>query len=245
MDKDGERLFYLGAGPAAAVALGAALTPLRELTPSSNLAFAFIALTIAVAEFGGGAASLATAVSSALSLNFFLTRPYLTLAIHGRDDLIAFLGLAGCGLLAAALAAARADRIAALAGARKHRELFHTALSALDPAVPVEPQVSQSLRAMREAVPLAAAVVRDEHDRVIASSSPADGMRPVPAGVLRPDSLAEAGARVPLLAGTRQVGWLDVWGRGAPADVETNRALFDLARLLALQLTSAAPGARS
>ena len=36
---------------------------------------------------------------SALSLDFFLTQPYLHLAIADKHDLIASLGLAGCGLL--------------------------------------------------------------------------------------------------------------------------------------------------
>jgi K+-sensing histidine kinase KdpD len=242
MERDGERLFYLGAGPTAALLLGAALVPLRELTPSSNLAFAFVALTVAVAEFGGRAAAFATAISSALSLNFFLTRPYLTLAIHGRDDLIAFLGLAGCGLFAAGLAAHRADKIATLTAARKHRDLLHAALSGLDPAAALEPQLTHALRTARDAVPLAAVVVRDTHDRVLAGASAADTLRPVPAAELRPGPLPEQGARIRLVAGAGRVGWLDVWGAGG-GGAEAQEALADLARLAALLLAgaSAAP----
>ncbi|HSF02404.1 MAG TPA: DUF4118 domain-containing protein, partial [Solirubrobacterales bacterium] len=203
----------------------------------------FMALTIAVAEFGGRAAAFATAVSSALSLNFFLTKPYMTLAIHGRDDLIAFLGLAGCGLLAAGLAAHRAIRIATLTVAQRQRDLLHAVLSGRDPAAAIEVQLAETLRAVCEVVPLAAAVARDQRDRVVASSGAVDGTRPVPAAALRPDSIPEAGARIPLLAGTRQVGWLDVWGRGVPADAEAPGFLVDVARLVALQLASA-PGAR-
>ena len=33
-----------------------------------------------------------------MSLNFFLTEPYLTLAISKTDDVIAFIALAACGL---------------------------------------------------------------------------------------------------------------------------------------------------
>ncbi len=43
-------------------------------------------------------------MASTLSLDFFLTQPYLRLEIEGKHDIIAFVGLAGCGLLAAALA---------------------------------------------------------------------------------------------------------------------------------------------
>jgi K+-sensing histidine kinase KdpD len=107
-----DRLWYLGIGPIAAILLGAALIPVRELTTASNLAFAFLALTIVAGEAGGRWAATATALASALSLNFFLTRPYLTLTIHGRDDLIAFLGLTACGLISATLGSGRAEHMA-------------------------------------------------------------------------------------------------------------------------------------
>ena len=57
---------------------------------------------------GGRAAGLATAVVSAMSLNFFLTRPYLSLTIEHPDDIVAFLALAGSGLIAAAFGRRRA-----------------------------------------------------------------------------------------------------------------------------------------
>ena len=98
MSGNGDRLLYLGLGPIAAILLGAALMPLRELTVASNFTFAFLALTIVVGELGGRGPAVATALTAALSLDFFLTRPYLKLAIHGKDDVIAFLGLSACGL---------------------------------------------------------------------------------------------------------------------------------------------------
>ena len=107
MDDDEKDLVYLGAGPIAAVLLGMALVPLRGFTTASNFTFLFLALTIVVGELGGRTAALATAVASALSLDFFLTEPYLRLSIASKHDLIACLGLAGCGILAASLAAGR------------------------------------------------------------------------------------------------------------------------------------------
>jgi K+-sensing histidine kinase KdpD len=107
MKTDDDRLIYLAMGPLAAVMLGVALIPLREAVLASNLAFPFIILTIVVAEFGGRPAALTTALVSALSLDFFLTRPYLRLTIQGKHDVTAFLGLAACGLVAAGLAARR------------------------------------------------------------------------------------------------------------------------------------------
>ena len=107
MNMDGDRLIYMGAGPLAAVLLGMALAPVRDFTSASNFTFGFLALTILVGEFGGRGAALATAVASALSLDFFLTEPYLHLSIQNKHDVIAFFGLAGCGILAASLAAGR------------------------------------------------------------------------------------------------------------------------------------------
>jgi K+-sensing histidine kinase KdpD len=105
-----DRLFYRGAGPLAAILLGMVLMPLRGVTTASNLSFAFIALTLVVSRVGGRWAAVATALVSALSLNFFLTQPYLHLAIHDKDDLIAFVGLAACGLIAASLGPHRGRR---------------------------------------------------------------------------------------------------------------------------------------
>jgi K+-sensing histidine kinase KdpD len=105
-----DRTIYTAMGPLAAILLGFALMPLRESVIASNFTFAFIMLNILVAEFGGRRAALATAVVSALSLDFFLTKPYLRLTIQGKHDITAFLGLAACGLLAATLASRRHRR---------------------------------------------------------------------------------------------------------------------------------------
>src|SRR5215831_3926137 len=87
----GQSPVWFVAATLGAIILGAALIPLRSFTSASNLAFAFIAFTIVIAELGGRAAALAAAVTSAISLNFFLTEPYLTLAMSKPDDVIAFL----------------------------------------------------------------------------------------------------------------------------------------------------------
>jgi K+-sensing histidine kinase KdpD len=107
MNDDGDKLIYLGAGPIAAILLGMALVPVRGFTSASNFTFLFLALTILVGEFGGRAAAVATAIAAALSLDFFLTQPYLRLSIDSKHDVIATLGLGGCGILAASLAAGR------------------------------------------------------------------------------------------------------------------------------------------
>src|SRR6185295_17603637 len=103
MDDGDDGLLYLAAGPLSAILLGMLLVPLRDYTTASNLTFVFMALTIAVSALGGRPAAVATALCSALSLDFFLTRPYLHLTIEEKHDVIAFVGLAVCGLIAATL----------------------------------------------------------------------------------------------------------------------------------------------
>ena len=87
-------------GALGAIALALVMMPLREHTSASNLGYAFLVLTLVVAEAGGRGPGLVTAFMSALSLNFFLTAPYLTLVIDDPDDIVAFLALAASGLIA-------------------------------------------------------------------------------------------------------------------------------------------------
>jgi K+-sensing histidine kinase KdpD len=252
-EDDGEGLFYLSVGPLAAILLGMLLVPLRGFTTASNFTFAFLALTIVVAELGGRGAAVATALTSALSLDFFLTQPYLRLSIDDRHDVIAFLGLAVCGLIAAALGAPRRARSVALARARDQLALFRRVLDQLDRDEPLEFRLREVLAAL-VTLPLAAAVVRDRRDGVLAAAGPDAAMRPLPDQVLRADDvspragrrlsrsslpLPAQGARLPLAIGGRQVGWLDVWGHAAPASAEARRVLVDVARLLSVLLAQA------
>jgi uncharacterized protein DUF4118 len=89
-------------GAIGSILIGILLIPFRQMTLASNLAFVFLAFTIIVAELGGRSAAVVTALLSAISLNFFLTEPYLTLAMNKREDMIAFGALIGCGLISAA-----------------------------------------------------------------------------------------------------------------------------------------------
>src|SRR5262245_25926314 len=249
-----ERLFYAGGGPLAAILLGVALTPLRGLTPASNLAFAFMALTIVVAEFGGRGPALTTALVSALSLDFFLTQPYLGLAIEDKQDVIAFVGLAVCGLIAAALGSQRTRRVEALSGVARQRDLMRRLLSELDAGLAVEAQLARLLAELPAAFALAGATIRDTNGRLVARAYPEDGQRPVPHQVLEPESLlpstgagsqvpgwdlaiAREGGRLPLSAGDT-IGWLDLWGNGRAVDAESRHTLTDIARLVAILLGS-------
>jgi K+-sensing histidine kinase KdpD len=215
-----------------------------------------------VAEFGGRGAAIATALTSALSLDFFLTQPYLTLEIADKHDLIAFVGLAVCGLVAAELGARRGERRADVREMRRHRDLLREALVELDAREALEYRVKTLLDASRSVLPLSAMVLRDGGNQVVASSPPI--ARAAPETVLRQDDpllidvsdrdqqpralpLSPEGARLALTVAGRQVGWLDVWGGRAPASVEGRRTLSDVAQVLAAMLArprESTPGAR-
>jgi hypothetical protein len=64
---------------------------------------------------------------------------------------------------------------------------------------------------------------------------------------LRGLALPKEGARLALMAGDRQVGWLDLWGNGRPLRVASRQTLSDIARLLAILVarTEAAPNPRA
>jgi Domain of unknown function (DUF4118) len=245
VQEDADRLFYLGVGPIAAILLGVGLMPFRGLTVASNFAFAFVGLTILAGELGGRGAALATAVASALSLDFFLTSPYLHLEIHDKDDVIAFVGLAACGLLAAALGSPRRERL--LAGRRLG--LLQAALLEGASAGPVDSGLQQLVDAALGAFPLAAIVVRDAGGRLLARAGTAGDPISVPATVGNGAALAATaerwewreapplpatGVRLPLVAAARQVGWVDLWGDGGPAGNDTRRALAALIGAMAM-----------
>jgi K+-sensing histidine kinase KdpD len=107
VEGDDDRLLYVGLGPLAAILLGGAMMPARELVMTSTLAFPFIILTMVAAELGGRAAALSTAITSVLSLDFFLMKPYLKISVEAKHDVTTLLGLAACGLVAAALSRRR------------------------------------------------------------------------------------------------------------------------------------------
>jgi hypothetical protein len=248
---NGDRLIYLAGGPLVAVLLGMVLLPLRGFTTASNFTFLFMALTILVAERGGRAAAVATALCSALSLDFFLTQPYLRLSIADKHDVIAFLGLTVCGLIAAAVGSQRGERLTSLRASREQLELVHAGLEQLEKGLAADLGLTRVLDASRRVLPLAAAVVRDTRGNLCAATERAHGM-PAPARSLGLDALAgpaapdrsgpplpQEGVRLALVAGGRQVGCLDVWGNGKPATAQARRTLAGVARVLAVILARA------
>jgi len=245
-----DALVYLSAGPLLAIVLGIALIPFRESITASNLSFAFVVLTVLVAAFGGRSTGVATALVSALSMDFFLTRPYLSLRIQENHDLIAFTGLTVCGLVAASLGSPQ--RIAALREARAHAQLVHQTLGALESGGPVEPELARRLERARQILPVRALVLRDPTGRVVSSAPHPAGLEPIPLHVVDTDtllprgtpvsalrrapSLPGEGARIAIVTHQRQIAWLDVWGDGAPATAASRQTLSDVARVLGVML---------
>lgn len=253
MRDDLQYLVFLTAGVLGSILLGIALIPLRESTHSGNFIFLFVILIIVVSEYAGRWAAIATAACSALSLNFFLTRPYLSLRIEGTHDIIAFVGLTLCGLLAATLGSRHSATSAALREARVHLGLLHAAARLSREAEPLAARLEEVLRSTRDALPLAGLVLRNSLSEVIATSGRAPAPRPAPPVAVRSDTLLPEeqtasdpmqialplpveGATLALEADGRPAGWLDLWGNGKPASPEARRTLSDMARILATMI---------
>ena len=245
-----ERRVWVAGGGLAAVALGVALIPLREWTSAANLAFAFVALTIAVAELGGRAAAVATAVVSAMSLNFFLTAPYLTLMIDKADDVVAFVALLACGLIAAGFGRRRAATTEAARRSRHDLDGLRELVAGARRGAPLD----ELLRRLRIAFGLGRLVLRHP-DGSVAAEDPvsADGTAPAPPDILSGDTLMESdpgphrwggrGFRLPPNGGRVRLDTsagpiaLDMWeGNEEGLDQDERRALVVAAWLLATDL---------
>lgn len=248
-------------GPLAAILLGMMLYPFRNYTSAANFANLFIILTILMAEYGGRGAAFATALCSALSLDFFLTQPHLQLTIKSMHDVIAFAGLTLCGLLVATFAAQRGEKTSDLTSARGQLELFHATATSLANSTQIEFHFRKLLDAVSSFAPLAGAAIRDENNLALAALAQGADPTPIPIKIMSPYSLYPDasnptnhacvpfpgdGVRIPLLVDNRQNGWLDLWGNGVPANAETRRTIADFAFLLGrmLEIHSAKAGSR-
>jgi hypothetical protein len=193
MNRADDARVWMVTGALGSMALAIALIPLRAMVAASNLAFVFMAFTIIVAELGGRGAALVTALIAAMSLNFFLTEPYLTLAISKTDDVIAFIALAACGLIAAAFGRRR-ERLSDVVG-RADKELTTLARFA---------ERSRSGRApdgllqdLRTEFDLGGLVLRDASGRALAAVPAEAGARPAPRIVLDGATLFAPGDESP------------------------------------------------
>jgi K+-sensing histidine kinase KdpD len=248
---------YLVVGVVGAIAIGAGLILVRERTSASNLAFVFLLWTIVVAELGGRMAALATALTSALSLNFFLTRPYLSIVIDERDDIIAFVALGVCGLVAAAFGQRRQTATVTLRDVRSDLDIIDRVSRILEDDRGLADRIARALDELRQSLPLQSVVVRAADGRVLAAADPHD-LRSLekapqdldPVTLLATGASAHrfgerglrlpaAGGRIPLRSHGVLVGMLDLW-EGDPVgfDQEQYRALSVVARLIGAELSA-------
>ncbi|HTY78263.1 MAG TPA: DUF4118 domain-containing protein [Candidatus Bathyarchaeia archaeon] len=245
-EKDEVRIWMV-AGGVGALVLAVLLVPLRTVTSAANLAFVFLAFTIVVAELGGRQAALVTATVSAMSLNFFLTEPYLTLMISKPDDVVAFCALAACGLIAAAFGKRR-ERLSQIAD-RAAREL--DVLSRLVEQIRDRLPLDEVLGGLKGSFGLGAVVVR-EGDRVVAAA-PLDSSL-VAAVDLSPDTLfpveqerlrfGSRGLRLPVEGGRVKFGTergavsVELWERDDEGlSLDESRTLAIAASILALEVS--------
>ncbi len=253
--QDPESGLWVAVGGIGAIALGVALIPLRSITSASNLAFVFLILTIVIAEVGGRGAGLATAVVSALSLNFFLTAPHLTLAIEKPDDVVAFVALAVSGLIAAAFGRRRARSSELISVARRDLEAIERTAESLSTGAPLDAVLEELRRAFR----LGGLVLRGADEQLVVAAPPAHAALSAPAATLERRTLlateelrhrfGRRGFRLPEGGGRLQLGtegvplWLDLWeGDPEGLSVDECRAVSVAITMLGLALR---PGAGS
>jgi hypothetical protein len=176
---------WIVTGTLGSMALAIALIPLRTLVAASNLAFVFMAFTIIVAELGGRGPALVTALVSAMSLNFFLTEPYLTLSITKREDVIAFFALAACGLIAAAFGRRRERLSEAVGRADRELAILNRLVERARSGRPLDGQ----LQDLRTEFDLGGLVLREASGRVLAAAPSDAGSRSTPRLALSSDTL--------------------------------------------------------
>ena len=103
-------------GGLSALAVAALLTPLRETSfGNTNAALVLVVVVAAAASLGGRRAGAVTAIVAALSYNFLLTRPYLSLHVDDATDLTTVVLLLVVGLVVGEFARSRARRLGQLA----------------------------------------------------------------------------------------------------------------------------------
>jgi len=246
-EKDEIRIWMV-AGGVGALVLAVLLVPLRTATSAANLAFVFLAFTIIVAELGGRQAALVTATVSAMSLNFFLTEPYLTLMISKPDDVVAFCALAACGLIAAAFGKRR-ERLSQMADrAAKELAVLSRLVEQLRDGIPLD----EVLGGLKGSFGLGAMVIRDAGDRVVAAAPIGSSL--VAEVDLRPDTLFPAeqerlrfggrGLRLPVEGGRVKFGTkhgsvsVELWERDSDGlSLDESRTLAIAASILALEIS--------
>jgi hypothetical protein len=109
---DGEGVAWAIAGFVASLVIGAVVEPFRDTVGLENVALGYLLVVVVAADVGGRTAGLVSALSAALSYDFFLTTPYHSLRIDSAAQVITVTLLFGTGLVASLAGRARRRRTA-------------------------------------------------------------------------------------------------------------------------------------
>ena len=109
---DGEGVAWAAAGFVASLLIGVVVEPFRGTVGLENVALGYLLVVVVAAAVGGRAAGLISALSAALSYDFFLTTPYHSLRIDSVAQVITVVLLFGTGLVASLAGRARRRRTA-------------------------------------------------------------------------------------------------------------------------------------
>jgi hypothetical protein len=207
-----DRLVVAGLGVAALgpIVVAGALVPLREHIASANTALVFVIVVVLAAALGGRWTGVTAAIVSAMSFDFFLTRPYGSLKIDDADDIIATVLLLAVGLIVGEIVVwahrgHRQSRRGRDEIARLHRVAEHVAAGgrASDVVASVRAELSQllSLRSCEfEQPPFSAPLPRLERNGAVET--------PRRRFVRGEFALPAEGVELPVLGRGRQLGRL-------------------------------------
>ena len=109
---DGEGVAWAAAGFVASLVIGVVVEPFRGTVGLENVALGYLVVVVVAAAVGGRTAGLVSALSAALSYDFFLTTPYHSLRIDSIAQVITVALLFGTGFVASLAGRARRRRTA-------------------------------------------------------------------------------------------------------------------------------------
>lgn len=112
-------------GALAAILLAAVLVPLRDDVAASTSALMLVLPVVLGAVIGGRLGGALTAVVAAMSYDFFLTRPYLSLKIESSHDIETSAVLLVVGLVIGTVAAGANRKIGEAADGKAEIEAIH------------------------------------------------------------------------------------------------------------------------
>ena len=203
------RLLGMAIGVLGPVFVAGALVGVRDEINNANVALVLVLVVVIAAVTGGWQAGAVAAVSSALSFDFFHTKPYLSLTIDSQDDVETAVLLLLVGVIVG-LVAGRA-RIA-LAAARRgsseidriHRvaELAAQGASSEDVLIAAQSELEDLLELQEcrfEAPPFGLPLARIERNGTVTGTSTRHYAR----GELE---LPREGVELPVLARGQQIG---------------------------------------